>query len=203
MTRAAENREPKVPTTRSRKRWWLSLVTVVASLVGGLVWWRSTQPPSLYLRTVLRVHTAYDDDALYVEDFSPDGSLLVARILQSSADAIVVWDVATGKLLKVLGPKKSDANDENEEAAEKTKPLEFEDNEGIHFLGFSPDGRMIAVANDAKGFQLWDTSTWQVCAQIEEWNSLNVRFLSNGRNGDWFAPDKNHRYGICRLENGW
>jgi WD40 repeat protein len=165
---------------RSRRKMWLSLV-VVASLVGGLVWWRSTQPQGLHLRTVLRVHTAPDDIALYVEGFSPDGSLLVARILQSSADAIVVWDVATGKLRKVLGPEKPDSIDENEEASEKTRPLEFEDNEGIHFLGFSPDGKMIAVANDAKGFQLWDTSTWQVCAHIEEWNFVECHFLSNRR----------------------
>ena len=55
------------------------------------------------------------------------------------------------------------------------------------------------MANDAKGFQLWDTSTWQVCAQIEEWNFVECQFLSNGRIA-WFAPDKNHRYGICRLE---
>ena len=57
---------------------------------------------------------------------------------------------------------------------------------------------MIAVANDAKGFQLWDTTTWQVRAQIEEWNFDECHFLSNGRTCCSLRTE-NHRYGICRL----
>ena len=76
------------------------------------------QPQGLHLRAVLRVHTDSDDGALYVEGFSPDGSMLVAQILRDRRDAIVVWDVATGKLRKVIGPERSDSKDENEEASE-------------------------------------------------------------------------------------
>jgi WD40 repeat protein len=170
-----------VLTVRLGKRWWLSLAIVVASLVGGLVWWSATQPPGLHLRGVLKVETDSDDGALYVEGFSPDGSMVVARILQSSADAIVVWDIATGKLRKVIGPETSESNNENGETDEKTRPLEFGGNAGIRFLGFSPDGKTIAVANTTKGFQLWDTITWRVCAEIEELNFIECQFLSNGR----------------------
>ena len=64
---------------------------------------------------------------------------------------------------------------------EDKTPRVRKNDEEIRFLRFSPDGKMIAVANDAKGFQLWDTVTWQVCAQIEEWNFVECHFLSNGR----------------------
>ena len=112
---------------RSRKEWWLSLAVVVASLVGGSPGGAITSRRGCACRAVLTADTASDDGALYVEGFSPDGSMLVARILQSSADAIGVWDVATGKLLKILRTQKGDAIDENGRPPRRQDPSSSEE----------------------------------------------------------------------------
>jgi WD40 repeat protein len=166
---------------RSRRKWWLSLVIVVASLVGGLAWWSAAQPPGLHLRAVLSEHTESNDGPLEVTGFSPDGSLLVAASRRMSCDAIVVWDVPTGKVRKVIEPEKGNGNAGHDEDA-KTSLLDFGlDRRDLHFLGFSPDSRMMAVGDDKEGIKIWDTTVWQVRSEIKVENADECRFFSDGK----------------------
>lgn len=61
--------------------------------------------------------------------FSPDGKLLI-----SGADSLGLWDVASGKLVKVLPG-------------------------GTQSLAYSPDGRWVAANPNGK-LEVWSTETW-------------------------------------------
>jgi WD40 repeat protein len=153
---------------RSRKRRWLSLVIVVAALGGGLLWWSVTEPPGLHLRAILVGDPNPQDQDAIVRGFSPDSSMLVSA--GSQRDAIIVWDVASGKIIKTFEPEEIDQESED-----------YGEPQGLSFLGFSPDGKVMAVANDRLGIKLWDTSNWQVRGAINALNVTHAHFFSDNK----------------------
>ena len=74
---------------------------------------------------------------------SPDGSSLVAGTYSSDDPAIVIWDINTGRELKVISSQGSDNR----------------------FVTYSPDGTIFAVSGFA-GTYLYDPKDWSVVRKI-------------------------------------
>jgi len=92
--------------------------------------------------------------------FSPDGRTLVSG---GEDGKIKVWEVATGRLVKTLEPRR----------------------ERWRAVAYSPDGATLAAAGVDHGLVLWDTATWTIRHQIPEQNRTGAEALA-------FAPDGRH-----------
>jgi WD40 repeat protein len=75
---------------------------------------------------------------VYVMVFSRDGTMLCA----STGEAVVAWEVATGKMTGLMVPAK-----------------------GIASVAFSPDGRQVACGCYDKALRVWDVATGQETAE--------------------------------------
>jgi WD40 repeat protein len=89
--------------------------------------------------------------------FSPDGRSLVSG---GEDGKIKVWEVATGRLVTTLQPRR----------------------ERWRAIAFSPDGATLAAAGVDHGLVIWDTATWTIRHQVSEQNRTGAEALA-------FAPD--------------
>ena len=87
--------------------------------------------------------------------FSPDSRLLAT--CGGAATSAKLWDVATGKLVRQL------AKSEKE----------------VHYVVFSPDGRLLLTACDS-GVRLWDVASGELAATLTR-SRFPVRFSPDGR----------------------
>jgi WD40 repeat protein len=95
-------------------------------------------------------------DFLFSVIFSPDGS----TIASSSADQTIrLWDVSTGKCLKVLKGHRGTV----------TKAI------------FSPDGRLLASSSYDQTIHLWDVVTGQIVQTLPACVTLSLSFSPDGK----------------------
>ncbi|HEV2436935.1 MAG TPA: hypothetical protein VG077_13130 [Verrucomicrobiae bacterium] len=102
-----------------------------------------------------------DLDALEAVDawFSPDGKLFAVA---SDLGYARVWDTATWRQVANLGGFLN----------------------GVHSVGFSPDGKRLVTASDGQeAVKLWDTDSWQ--------DVFTLKAQGTGFHGAWFSPDGN------------
>jgi hypothetical protein len=88
---------------------------------------------------------------------SPDGR----RVVTVGGDAIRLWDLATGKAIRVFG----------------------QDQSGYWSVAFSPDGRWIATGSNDHSARLWDAATGQEVLKFtgHEEAVWGVAFVADGR----------------------
>lgn len=75
---------------------------------------------------------------------SPNGKYLAATEYTGWNKPIVVWDIGSGREIKVLSRKESSAN----------------------ALAFAPDGAILAAASSSPGIQFWDIHSGRECGQV-------------------------------------
>src|SRR5262249_49351336 len=77
--------------------------------------------------------------------FSPDGKLLACPDIYNEANAITLWDYASGKEVRRL----------------------YSTHGRVYGIAFSPDGRLVAATGNAPAIQLWETATGKQLSQLE------------------------------------
>jgi WD40 repeat protein/DNA-binding TFAR19-related protein (PDSD5 family) len=100
-------------------------------------------------------------------NFSPDGNLLVAGMDKN----IAIWNLANGKQIRT-----------------------FEGHEGnITSVSFSPNGKMIAVADRSDTVKLWDLDDKKL-QKIENYGTVGIRFSADGNRLLLTSQDKSVKY---------
>jgi WD40 repeat protein len=96
--------------------------------------------------------------------FSPDGRFLASgvRYCGPSDKPLKLWDAETGEVLRTFDVPE----------------------DRVHFVGFSPDGRMLASTGGKDGtIQLWDTETWALLRTLTGHSDFvfSVAFSPDGK----------------------
>jgi WD40 repeat protein len=101
--------------------------------------------------------------------FSPDGKLLAGKGSHSGFPCtgiplVSVWDTQSGKVLK------SFAGHEN----------------WVRDIAFSPDSRMLVVADHEKSVHIWDTKTWE-CVRLLSGHEGEIHSVAFSPDGKYLA----------------
>jgi WD40 repeat protein len=122
---AARNEPPDAPPPVAPKR-------------PGLDYYGDQLPEKALARLgSLRLHHGFMSNALA---YSPDGKVLASA---SEGRGLCLWDVATGRLLHELGPRRS-----------------------LCSASFSPDGRLIAAGDGIASIRVWDVPSGKVVKHL-------------------------------------
>ncbi len=126
----------------TRLRFILARPCLLASLLLSFIPQMAAQPTPVRMRETLTLqgHEYYIKSVA----FSPDGS----KLASSDQLAVILWDVASGKLLRTL---KGRYEIGNPRAFFQVKPV-----------AFSPDGHTLALGNFDSAIILWDVDNWKL-----------------------------------------
>lgn len=104
---------------------------------------------------------------VYSIDFSPDKKTLASGNLDNM---VRVWNVDTGKLVKVLD----------------------QHSDSVYYVRYSPDGKTLAASSKDKTTIIWDTEKWNVMYTLTGHTAavFNIRYSPDGKTLATASDDK-------------
>lgn len=130
--------------------------------------------------------------------FSPDGNIVASGVAKSGNNTVILKDASTGKIAKTL---KAQAGRLSPESLKWDNIGDRGPSSRVSHIGFSPNGKLIAVASEDRTMTLWNRNTGKklkTFVGITDWTS-SITFSPDSKLIATTGMDADNRKSVIKL----